>query len=412
MKETLSRIPCLLWLLVCRAVALVAAILLIGSCRQAPSGDSNGASNPLFVDPNSVDFSENPALLARIRASPHGYLRFINIQFSQYVCAIYESALAQYPDFNLHGDAHVEQYAVTDLGRGLTDFDDSSAGPALVDLTRFAVSLELATQANGWDEEYDRLFERFIAGYRAALLDPQTEAPNPAVATRLAASFDYDRERYFEWIDEIVEPIPIEEERGLRLALEVYIEDILAREPELEAAFFEVQQVGSLKLGIGSALDRKYLVQIAGETSSQADDVILELKTVRDLTGIDCISTGQSDDPYRILIGQSIAYQPYSLLGYLRFDGDTFWIHAWVDNYEEMSIASDIKSADELAEIAYDVGVQLGRGHPNQLRPPLDIQLRREQVRLLERDHDLIRKTTSELTAAVNAAWKLFNATE
>ena len=37
------------------------------------------------------------------------------------------------PLFNLHGDAHLEQYAITDLGRGLTDFDDSSRGPAIVE---------------------------------------------------------------------------------------------------------------------------------------------------------------------------------------------------------------------------------------------------------------------------------------
>jgi hypothetical protein len=135
---------------------------------------------------------------------------------------------------------------------------------------------------------------------------------------------------------------------------------------------------------------------------------VLELKTVRDLTGIECVSVGQSDDPYRILMGQSIAYQPYNLLGYVRFDGDTFWIHAWVDNYDEVSIAEGFQTPDELAEVAYDVGVQLGRGHPNQLHPPLDTQLRREQLRLLDRDEELIRETTRKLTAQVREAWQMF----
>ena len=41
------------------------------------------------------------------------------------------------PTVTLHGDPHLEQYAVTDAGRGLTDFDDASKGPAILDLVRF-----------------------------------------------------------------------------------------------------------------------------------------------------------------------------------------------------------------------------------------------------------------------------------
>ena len=387
----------------------VAVILLIvASCGDTKPRDSSTPPDPLYVDPATVDFSENPQLLERIRSSPHGYLRFINIPFSQEVCDLYAEALASYPDFNLHGDAHIEQYAVTDLGRGLTDFDDSSLGPALVDLSRFAVSLELAARAHGWSDEGERLFERFLEGYVAALADPESVAPEPTVATRLASRFEFDREKYFQWIDEIAKPIPAAQRQGLLAALEIYVEDVQARRTDLESSFFEVVKIGSLKLGIGSALDRKYLIQIRGATDSVEDDVVLELKTVRDLSGIDCISTGQSDDPYRILMGQSIAYQPYRLLGYLRFDGDTFWIHAWVDNYEELSIDEDLQKVEELAEVAFDVGVQLGRGHPNQLDPPLDVQLRREQVRLLERDRSLIRTTTRDLAARVTRAWALF----
>ncbi len=390
-----------------RSLTFVMVAILTG-CSEAPHQSSSQSANPMFVDPESVDFSENPELLTRILDSPHGYLRFINVQFSQEVCRTYAETLAPYPDFNLHGDAHVEQYAVTDLGRGLTDFDDSSLGPSLVDISRFGVSLTLAAEMNGWESEDHRFIDRFLVGYRDALGDPRISAPKPVVASRLQQDFKYDREEYFRWIDEIAKPIPEHEERGLMEALGVYVEDIRARRPDLDERFFEVQRVGSLKLGIGSALDRKYLVQIRGESGGLDDDVVLELKAVRDLTGIECVSTGQSDDPYRILMGQSIAYQPYRLLGYVRFDEDTFWVHAWVDNYEELSIRRDLESPEELAEVAYDVGVQLGHGHPNQLRPPLDTQLRREQLRLLTRDSVAIRRTTRKLADQVRDAWEEF----
>jgi hypothetical protein len=175
--------------------------------------------------------------------------------------------------------------------------------------------------------------------------------------------------------------------------------------------FFDTVAVGYLRMGIGSALDLKYLVRIRGASDDPLDDRVLEVKQVRELGEIDCIAVSRGSDPFRILVGQSrIAYRPYGLLGYLRMRDHTFWIHAWVANYKELGIGGDFASADELAEVAYDVGVQLGRGHPNQIGAPLDLQLRREQMRLLARDRELIVRERHELAELVVAAWERFRA--
>lgn len=365
--------------------------------------------NPLFVDPVTQDFSDNPALLERILASPHGYLRFINIPFSREVCRRAGGLLDGVPLFNLHGDAHIEQYAVTDLGRGLTDFDDSSKGPAVIDLVRLGVSLRVASEMRGWQSDAEWIFDQFIAGYRAGLEEPETEVPPTQVSRRLSAGFRYDREKYFEWVESIVDPVPADEAQRLVEALADYVDLMLEQHPELDAGFFEVIDLGYLRLGIGSALDRKYLVRVRGATDDPQDDLVLELKQVRDLSAIECISVGRGNEPLRILIGQSrIAYQPYSLLGYVRFDDFTFWVHAWVDNYAEASVTESFSSPAELAEVAFDVGVQLGRGHPNQVGAELDLQVRRELLRLLERDEDEIRAVTRSMAVEVVEAWEAF----
>ena len=388
---------------------LVAAALLVG-CRGADEVEiAETPANPLYVDPATLDFAGNPALLERILGSPHGYFRFINIPFSSEVCRRFGGSVEGTPPFNLHGDAHLEQYAVTDLGRGLTDFDDSSTGPAVVDLLRFGVSLELACRDRGCVDEVDRIYEEFLRGYEAALDDPSTEAPEPRVVTRLRQGFSYDREAYFEWIASEMQPMPEAEQRQLADAMEPYAEAMLAQEPSLGPRYFEVVEMGYLRSGIGSALDLKFLVRIRGEGDDPLDDRVLEVKQVRELGEIGCIAVSRGSDPFRILVGQSrIAYEPYGLLGYLRMQGLTFWIHAWVENYQELQIAGDLGSADELAEVAYDVGVQLGRGHPNQIGAPLDLQLRREQMRLLARDRELIQRQRLELAERVVAAWARF----
>jgi hypothetical protein len=248
-----------------------------------------------------------------------------------------------------------------------------------------------------------------MAGYRAVLEDPSTQAPIPPVAERLAADFKFDRDEYFAWVESIVDPVPAGEAEGLIEAMSPYIATMHEQNPELDSRYFEIVDVGYLRLGIGSALDRKYLVRIRGAEDLALDDVVLELKQVRDLQSIECISVGKGNEPLRILIGQSlIAYQPYDLLGYVLFDDLTFWIHAWVDNYAETSILESFQSPEELGEVAYDIGLQLGRGHTNQVAPQLDLQVRQSLLRLLARDEGEINQISRELTLMVNEAWEEF----
>lgn len=373
---------------------------------------SNDTENPLYVSPSSYDFSENPKLLQRILASPHGYFRFINRRFASETCRRLAARVDQVPIVNLHGDAHVEQYAVTDLGRGLTDFDDSTSGPAVVDLLRFGVSLRLACAARGWEADADRLYDRFLAGYRAALEDPKLETPEPAFAQRIRDGFQFDRAKYFEWVERIMSPVDEAEAARLQEALGPYIAAMRAEDPKLANGYFTIQALGRLKMGIGSALDLKYLVRVQGSTEDPLDDVVLEIKEVRDLRGVSCVSNQQKVDAFRILVGQSrIAYEPYRLLGYLRLDGKVFWIHSWVDNYREIGIEDEkmtVRSVDELEQVVYDVGVQLGRGHPAQIAAPHGLQLRMAQIRMLDDSRADIVRASRKMAADTVAAWQRF----
>lgn len=387
------------------AVVFVCCSVSVGAAQR----QETASANPLYVQPSARDFSQNPQLLERIKSSPHGYFRFINIPFSEEVCRRFAENLAGSPSFNLHGDAHIEQYAVTDLGRGLTDFDDSSTGPAVIDLLRFGVSLRLTTMANGWQDKADQLFQTFLTGYRLAIEDPKIEAPEPALVKRIRGKFKYDRKSYFQWIDSIIKPMPEEEKAGLVKALQPYIDIMLGQHSELPKNYFSIVDVGYLHMGIGSALDLKYLVRIHGQSDDPQDDVVLEVKEVRDLSGIDCITITRKYDPFRVLLGQArIAYQPYKYLGYIRFRGKTFWIHSWVDNYKEIKADKSFRAVDELSEVVYDIGVQLGKGHPKQIASPFDVELRKEQLLFLTNYEDKIKQTCKDLTALTIKAWKAF----
>ena len=365
--------------------------------------------NPLLVTATRDDFRENPALLERILETPHGYFRYINIPFSQYICETFTPMIEQSPLLNLHGDAHLEQYAVTDLGRGLTDFDDSSTGPGIVDIMRFTVSLRLACEQLGWQDQADSLVNTFLNAYLEALQDTSLNPAEPEVAQRIRSEFSHDRGKYFGWIRSVMQPMTAGEKDSLIIAMRSYVRTQLLEKPDTDSRYYHIVSTGRLQMGIGSALDMKYLVRIDGPSPDSLDDVVLECKQVRNLEGIDCIKTGQPQDPFRILLGQArIAYQPFHNLGYFRFRGHNFWVHSWVDNYKEMSIADSYQTPDELRQVVYDIGVQLGKGHVKQISTPFDLQVRLEEIHMVEQFRPQIIAQGSQMTWYVIDAWQHF----
>ena len=395
-----SSIPCSLFIL---------SILACGSPPQDPPPEPTSPENPLFVSPADFDFSQNPRLLERLQENPHRYFRFTNVPFSVEVCRRYAEEIAAAPTLNLHGDAHVEQYAVTDLGRGMTDFDDSSLGPAHIDLLRFGASLLLACEQEGCVEDFSQLYGKFLQGYRLALENPQARIPEPVLVRRKKEAFDFDPEGYYSFVESSMEPVPEEETAAVVEALTPYFEAMVADHPELPPDFFQVQRLGYLRLGVGSALDLKFLVRVRGLTEDPFDDAVLEVKQVRDISGIPCIISDTSGDPLRVLRGHlRIAHQPFEYLGYARYRDRNFWAHAWVKNYSEIEIDEDFGSSEELAEVAFDVGWQFGLGHMKNLAEGLDRQLRRQQIEFVDAQAAALEQGSREMAVLAREAWEQF----
>ena len=386
-------------------VALLAVLAVVSA--RCSARQHAGENLELRVPVSSYDFRQNPELLERIVASPYGYFRFINQRFAQSLCVRFAEDLTSMPKVNLHGDAHVGQYSVIESGRGLTDFDDASIGPAILDLIRFGVSIELLADAKGWSDEKPRLVEAFLGGYRAALHDPETLTQPPRVVDRIRAEFGFDRRDLLAWADALMDseslpPAPIQQ------SIEPFAAAMREQNPDLPPTYFDVKKAGRHRLGVGSALDEKYLLRCEGPTVAAEDDVLVEVKEIRDLSAIECIER-QKQDPVPILAAQSrIAYQPYQFTGFLRLNDRSFWLHTWVDHYYEISV-DDLRSADELTEIVFDVGVQLGRGHPKDITSD-DPRLRSAQLESLDGTEAQLRQTIDELAAETVRAWEAFRA--
>src|SRR5262249_28140536 len=101
------------------------------------------------------------------------------------------------------------------------------------------------------------------------------------------------------------------------------------------------------------------------------------------------------------------AYEPFRYPGGVHVGGVDFWVHAWPLNYAELDI-EDLRSPAELCEVAYDSGVQLGRGHPKRWAAREVLELRRRLLAGLPKER--MARAAGELAAPTQAGWDAFPA--
>jgi len=394
------------------AISLVLSAV-VASPACAPRGKTPRTPHAIAGRPFDVDLDKterlDPALVGRVRESPTAYFRFINAAFGNEVCRLFQPQLSSMGVVSLHGDPHLLQYAITDTGRGLTDFDDAASGPPVLDLLRFSTSLVLACRARGWDREIDAVLNAFFHGYRSAIENPRDTAREPDLVARIRARFRFDPAHYFGWLRSISEPLPDDSRPEIEKALGPYVDTMLTDEPTLTREYFQVVEIGRSRMGIGSARTLKYVVRLRGRTDVPDDDDVLELKEVGATPNVTCLSPAPILDPMRQIVAQErMVYEPYRLVGYVTIDQRYFWVHAWARSYHEFSL-DDPRTAAELSEVALDAGKQLGLGHPKLAAPPGDAPLRAGIVRFVEGHRAEIDGLSRALADEVTNAWSRFH---
>lgn len=352
-----------------------------------PTPDASGPRasrpepDPLVLAYDPAFFGERARLLDRLRSSPFAYFRYLASPFAQASCESYADEFSRMPSANIHGDLHLEQYAVADDGFGLVDFDDATKGPPLLDWLRFTTSIWLAS--GGDESSAEPAISRFVEGYRKGLSDPDGAlAPKePSAARRIREGFNTTPVEWLDQVTAMMQPLDEAGRQKMGRARQVYIAAMLRQNPDVAESFFAMKSGGALHLGIGSANETKFLVRVEGPTQAPDDDVIIEKKQMKHQKLGRCV-TGDARDPTRVIDAQSkFSRSPQRFLGYVEIDGESFYVQAWRVHYTELRI-ENIQNKDELAELAFDIGMQLGRGHP--FNPPKTEEGKLERERLAE----------------------------
>lgn len=310
----------------------------------------------------------------RLRADPYNYFRFINHEWTSRVCDIFAADLPKQPIVQLHGDAHIEQYALTKEAWGLDDFDDSTRGPAFVDITRFLGSVDLAARRRGWTRDRDRLFDRFFEGYRRGLSEAGYQPAEPDIVRWVRGRTPVPSPgQFLAWAETKMAPMPEVSMNGLLASMAAFSRLVRRERPELSEDYFKVIRAGWLQMGIGSAVTRKILMRVRGASDDPGDDELLEAKALRALKGLECLEVPKSRPAFRVIRGAQqlgrlrhniLVAGPEEDIPEMAIHGEhlrNWWVRSWEPSYHEITL-DDLRTVEDLSDIVFDSAVQLGGG--------------------------------------------------
>lgn len=401
--------------------SLLCALVCVSACRTAagsfpqtqPTSTTSPGDDIFNLQLTKAKLRANgasDALLDKIGTSPFRYFRAVSEPFKHRTCEAFRDLRWRLPSGAVHGDAHLEQFVVTDEDFGLSDFDNAGYGPAIVDLVRYATSLHLACREIGGTCDPEGAVTAYFNAYRTAL-DHRVERDEPPVVARLRARLGPEPEAWLEWADGLMQPLPPDEEARVRRGWFRFVTMMRETTPERPESFYAIRRLGSVEIGLGSAMERKWLIRIAGATDHPRDDVILEARThsIPEYRGCVWRPTGGSLNVFMLT---SLLDHPLpKVFGVLpNPDGPELpeiWIQSWERGYRELSL-SDVRDQTDLNALAADAGTQLAGHFWSTIPEALRGHHRFTQLRAFELTEQRARDLARSLAGEIVAEWNRF----
>jgi hypothetical protein len=266
-----------------------------------------------------------------------------------------------------------------------------------------------------WPCDAGAAVERYLRVYRDALdRPPVVDATTPALVERLRRSVPQEREAWLSWADSLMQPLVPEQEAASRQGLSRFARMSAQGQGGWPPGYYDVVRVGALRIGFGSALDKKVLFRVRGPTALPADDVILEARRVAPPRGNECVWRPLHGGSLHALLFMSIlGPRMPAIYGFVPLEDDPgapeFWVQAWDAGYRELSIA-DIESQAELEGMAEHAANQLAGHFWTRFPEPLRAVQRRAQLDAFDTVHDRARTLARDIAAETVTEWERFRA--
>jgi uncharacterized protein (DUF2252 family) len=275
----------------------------------------------------------------------------------------------------LMGDLHLENVGTYRTASGaiaydLNDFDEAATGPYTWELARLAVSIHLATEANGMAAEAPALVKAFLSAYAghlgqldAASLRAPLTTGGPAVKAAIAKAERASRVKFLAKLGADGRFVPGKKLRPVTPEIAGAVRDAVAaysRGRAEGAAFFTVKDVGQSLAGTASLGRYRYSAWIEGPTKAPTDDVILDLKEQLSPILAPKAAGPQAD--------RACAAQRYflpgaePLMGTVMLRGASMLVREYSPDKESVEL-SDLKTPAEFEDYLDTVALAAARAH-------------------------------------------------
>ena len=213
---------------------------------------------------------------------------------------------------------------------------------------------------------------------------------------------------FLAWGETMMQPLAAESVDAVVAAMNAIAAAVHAERPELPRGYLTVVRAGRLQMGIGSALTPKVLMRIQGPTDAPDDDELVEAKQQRDLGRLArSKAPPQTRTALRVVLGtKQIGRLPHHVLAagpsliVPEPAGRGRRLHDWwMTNWKRRTASEidDLRGVEDLSDVAYYAGMQLGAGSLRESAEHQSASARKRALSQITRLEQKIRDTASRL---------------
>jgi hypothetical protein len=208
-----------------------------------------------------------------------------------------------------------------------------------------------------------------------------------------------------------MEPLPPLEEQALRRGWGRFVQLMRETTPNRPEAFYQIVRAGGINIGVGSALEPKTLIRVAGPSDVPDDDLMLEARITATPTGQECVSRANGGSLHVLMFESLLGPRLPEVFGFLPREGvreaPELWIQSWDPGYRELSVA-DLHDQTDLNELAIDAARQLAGHFWTKFPEPLRPHQRFAQLRAFEMTNARARTLARQFADETMAEWERF----
>ena len=317
------------------------------------------AGHELFVRMPGEDSERIRLRCLHPQRGRHFFFRTLRVEMQSRLAGLLD--LAEVPTVFLHGNPHLDNYARTDSGSAMIDFDRARMGPYVWDLSRLMVSLSMRRRGDPVELLPESVIQALKRGYIRGAMQPELEIPGIPHLDRVPRPPELDVRYYvnnnMSWAARMREGAIATTDPKLRRVLEAYLAG------RLEQDLLNVYDIREAGVARGTMGQGRFLILLTPRRkNSKRAWILIDLKSALTFDDDSAFFSNPFESHGERLLKATALYAPGMARGegYAQVDGEEY-VGRHIPPFR-VKLRPRLSNG-RLEECAYAIAAQLGRAH-------------------------------------------------